>query len=83
MSKQKLQPPVGERIKLKDYDPDFHDGLDKKNTNIETTLLQKRLKELQTMLFADKSQALLMVLQAIDGGGKDGTIKSVFAGVDP
>jgi len=83
MSKQPLHPPVGKKIKLSDYDPGFHDGLDKKSTKFEITLLQKRLKELQTLLFADKSQALLIVLQAMDAGGKDGTIKHVFTGVNP
>jgi len=83
MSKQQLHPPVGKKVKLSDYDPKYHDGLDKENTKIETTILQKRLKELQTKLFADKSQALLIVLQAMDAGGKDGTIKHVFTGVNP
>lgn len=83
MSKQPLHPPVGKKIKLSDYDPSYHADLDKQNTKVDTTLLQKRLKELQTMLFADKSQALLIVLQAMDAGGKDGTIKHVFTGVNP
>ena len=83
MNQQDLRPPIGQKLKLADYDPSFHDGLDKDNTKVETVLLQKRLKELQTMLFADKSQALLIVLQAMDAGGKDGTIKHVFTGVNP
>ncbi len=83
MSQQELRPPIGKKIKLADYDPNFHDGLDKDNTKVETVLLQKRLKQLQSMLFADKSQALLIVLQAMDAGGKDGTIKHVFTGVNP
>ncbi len=83
MSKQILQPPVGKKLKLQDFDPRFHDDLDKDETKLETAKLQQRLKELQTMLFADKSQALLIVLQAMDAGGKDGTIKHVFTGVNP
>jgi PPK2 family polyphosphate:nucleotide phosphotransferase len=35
------------------------------------------------MLYADKSQSLLIILQAMDAGGKDGTIKHVFTGVNP
>jgi len=42
-----------------------------------------RLNELQDVLYADKRFALLVVLQAIDTGGKDGTIKSVFREVGP
>jgi len=34
-------------------------------------------------LWADGSQALLVVLQAMDTGGKDGTIRKVFSGVNP
>ena len=83
MSKQILQPPIGKKLNLKDFDPNFSDDLDKDKTKLETIRLQERLQELQTMLFADKSQALLIVLQAMDAGGKDGTIKHVFTGVNP
>jgi PPK2 family polyphosphate:nucleotide phosphotransferase len=41
------------------------------------------LNELQDLLYADRRYALLIVLQAIDTGGKDGTIKSVFQEVGP
>ncbi len=42
------------------------------NKNIE------KLKELQEKLYAEHKQSILIVLQAIDGGGKDGTIEHVF-----
>jgi PPK2 family polyphosphate:nucleotide phosphotransferase len=45
--------------------------------------LLDRLKKLQERLYARSSQALLIVLQAMDTGGKDGTIKRVMSGVDP
>jgi PPK2 family polyphosphate:nucleotide phosphotransferase len=38
---------------------------------------------LQERLYAEGRQALLVVLQALDAGGKDGTIRSVFSGVNP
>lgn len=41
------------------------------------------LARLQDMLMAQESHALLVVLQAIDGSGKDGTIKHVASGLDP
>ena len=41
------------------------------------------LAELQTRLWAESKQKLLIVLQAMDTGGKDGTIRSVFEGVNP
>ena len=42
-----------------------------------------RLTELQHLLYADKRHALLIVLQALDAGGKDGTIRHVMSGVNP
>ncbi len=51
----------------------------KKLLNVE----RKRIQELQERLFAEHQQSLLVVLQATDTGGKDGTIKSVLDGVNP
>jgi PPK2 family polyphosphate:nucleotide phosphotransferase len=42
-----------------------------------------RLAELQTRLWAESDRKLLVVLQAMDTGGKDGTIRHVFRGVNP
>src|SRR5207244_11417016 len=41
------------------------------------------LRDLQGLLYADARYALLVVLQALDGGGKDGSIEHVFSGVNP
>lgn len=45
--------------------------------------LHTELAELQRLLWADGSKSLLVVLQAMDTGGKDGTIRKVFSGVNP
>lgn len=45
--------------------------------------LWDRLSELQERLYAEARQSLLVVLQAIDAGGKDGTVEHVFKGVNP
>ena len=45
--------------------------------------LTSRLSELQNVLWADHSHRVLVVLQAIDGGGKDGTIRHVFGALNP
>lgn len=42
-----------------------------------------RIEEAQVRLFAEGRQSLLMVFQAMDAAGKDGTIKHVFSGVNP
>ena len=44
---------------------------------------QHRLAELQDVLYAQGEHRLLVVLQAMDTGGKDGTIRHVFNEVDP
>jgi len=45
--------------------------------------MHKRLAELQQLLWADGTRAVLVVIQAMDTGGKDGTIRKVFSGVNP
>jgi PPK2 family polyphosphate:nucleotide phosphotransferase len=45
--------------------------------------LEERLFSLQDRLWAEARRSLLVVLQAMDAGGKDGTIKHVFRGVNP
>jgi PPK2 family polyphosphate:nucleotide phosphotransferase len=43
----------------------------------------KKLDEMQEVLYAQSKFAVLIVLQAMDAGGKDGTIESIFSGVNP
>ena len=45
--------------------------------------LQEELRELQKMLYAQNKHRVLVVIQAMDTGGKDGCIKGVFSGIDP
>jgi len=47
----------------------------KKNTKV--------LQSLQKLMWAERKQRVLVVLQAIDAGGKDGTIRSIFGGLNP
>ena len=44
--------------------------------------LQKELAELQEVLYAEQKQKVLIILQAMDSGGKDGTIRSLLEKVD-
>jgi PPK2 family polyphosphate:nucleotide phosphotransferase len=83
MAKQLLVPSPGSKVRLKDYDPNYHEDYDKKSAIKETDRLQEQMQELQEMLYAQGTQALLIVLQAMDAGGKDGTIKKVFEGINP
>ena len=45
--------------------------------------LNRQLEDLQELLYAEGKRRLLVVLQAMDTGGKDGTIRHVFEGVNP
>src|SRR6266498_4788202 len=83
MTADKFAPKAGKKIKLKDYDPDFHGDDEKEIVVAETLRLQQKLCDLQEKLYAQASQSLLIVLQAMDTGGKDGTIKKVFEGINP
>lgn len=72
-----------QRLNLLDADTDGARSLDKEQTKAETAELLEKLRKLQRRLYAEGKQSLLVVLQAMDTGGKDGTIKSVFSGVNP
>lgn len=58
-------------------------GEDKKTALEELKELRKKLIDLQQLLYAENKHKLLIVLQAMDAGGKDGTIRSIFKGVNP
>src|SRR3712207_4496332 len=55
----------------------------KKEVLKELEAQRRRISDLQERLYAENRQGLLVVLQAMDTGGKDGTIKHVFGGVKP
>jgi PPK2 family polyphosphate:nucleotide phosphotransferase len=72
------------QIKLTDWDPDFTGEIDKNYAeNLLDTDLKNQMSELQYKLFADKNQALLIVLQGIDASGKDSTIRHVMNAFNP
>ena len=60
---------------------DFHN--DRKAAEREFETLRNELVDLQQRLYAESQQKLLIVLQAMDAGGKDGAIRKVFRGVNP
>jgi PPK2 family polyphosphate:nucleotide phosphotransferase len=75
----------GAALSLADRDPRDTTGApgSKKETKALLEDLGTALAGLQERLYAESKQALLVVLQAIDAGGKDGTVKHVFRGVNP
>ncbi len=82
--RSKLLVRPGEKVRLKDSDADNTFGFQKDDaTQEETAKSIARMDELQYVLYAEDKRALLVVLQAMDAGGKDGTIRHVMAGVNP
>ncbi len=63
-------------------DPGEHTG-GKAAAKEETKALNRRLEGLQELLYVDGRHRVLVVLQAMDTGGKDSTIRRVFDGVNP
>ncbi|MCQ8241193.1 polyphosphate kinase 2 family protein [Rhizosaccharibacter radicis] len=75
----------GKHFELKDHDPRDTDGIDIDKDEGKQLLAEgvERLAELQGLLYADGRHAVLAAFQAMDAGGKDGTIKHVMSGVNP
>jgi len=74
----------GSSFKLKDVDPE-DTGPFKEKSDVKGLLSQgiERLAELQELLYAQDRWGVLLVFQAMDAAGKDGTIKHVMSGVNP
>src|SRR5260221_14684282 len=71
------------KIQLAQIDTRAPEGLDKKEIKEKTQAILSKLDELQNLLFAESKQALLIILQGMDGSGKDGVIKNVFTSMNP
>ncbi|RNA61642.1 polyphosphate kinase 2 family protein [Chryseobacterium nematophagum] len=68
---------------IKKTSTEYHGKLTKEE-GIQLLLKEKeKLRELQEKLYADGSQSLLVVLQAMDAAGKDSLVEHVFGGVNP
>ena len=84
--------PPGKKVRIKDYDTGWTPSEELEDLGKELIkegakkFLEKNLEELaetQELLYADNRYALLVIFQAMDGAGKDGTIKHVMSGVNP
>ena len=74
----------GERVDLASVDAGQSEGYTRKKDVLgELETQRRRIQDLQGKLYAENEKGLLIVLQAMDTGGKDGTIKHVFSGVNP
>jgi PPK2 family polyphosphate:nucleotide phosphotransferase len=81
---EELRVRPGRKIDLADYPTDVTPGFRQK-PDVDTILRETAAKmaDLQYLMFAENKRALLIVLQAMDTGGKDGTIRHVMTGLNP
>jgi PPK2 family polyphosphate:nucleotide phosphotransferase len=74
---------ITSRIRLRDFDPDDCGDVEKDETRDKTRKLCERIGELQHLLYANATHAVIILLQGMDGSGKDSTGASVFEFVTP
>ncbi len=84
MDYSKLVAPPGKKISLADYNTAYTGAFKKKKEAVNKLKNDiEKLKDLQAQFYAQDNYALLIILQASDAAGKDGTIKHVMSGVNP
>lgn len=71
------------KFKIKNYKTSYEGNITKEEGENLLTKEKQKLYSLQEKLYADGSQSLLVVLQAMDAAGKDSLIEHVFGGVNP
>ncbi|MGQ1948543.1 polyphosphate kinase 2 family protein [Geofilum sp. OHC36d9] len=74
----------GEKVKVSDFHSDYTNGMsDKDDAAVELNSNIEALQQLQDKLYAHNRYSVLIIFQAMDAAGKDGTIKHVMSGVNP
>ena len=79
----KYKVPCDSNVKLESWASRYDGKLSKEEVIGEYSSLIEKFQKLQELLYADGSQALLVVLQAMDAAGKDSTIRNVFSPINP
>jgi PPK2 family polyphosphate:nucleotide phosphotransferase len=71
------------RIKLNDISTRAPKDINKEQIKSKTRKILDELDELQHLLYAESKHSVLVVIQGLDGSGKDGVIKNVFGQLNP
>lgn len=82
ISKELLATP-GKKHLVSDFDSSFTGDLSKQEAKEMLAKDIEKLSELQSMLYAHDRYSILIIVQAMDAAGKDGTIKHVMSGINP
>src|SRR5450755_3438218 len=81
---KKLSVEPGAKVKLSEIDPDYHGKHDSHQTALsEIQEPIHKMDQLQYLMYAEKLHSLLIVLQGLDAGGKDGVVRHVITGMNP
>lgn len=73
----------GSKVSLAKHDPDHTPGFNRNDGEARLETNRDKLRGLHELLYAENKHALLVVLQAMDTGGKDGVIRHVMSGLNP
>jgi PPK2 family polyphosphate:nucleotide phosphotransferase len=71
------------KLHIKDCDPNYTAGFKSKDASKLLDENIDKLKKLQYLLYAENKHSILIILQAMDAGGKDGTIRHVMGPLNP
>jgi len=81
---QRFRVAPGSKVRLRKIDPSFKGGHENHKSALEEiAYYQGKLRELQELLYAERKRSLLICLQALDTGGKDGVINHVLGAMNP
>ena len=81
---KKLVVNPGSKVRLRDVDPGYHghhESHEKALPDIQAHI--QKMDQLQFLMYAEKKHSLLIVLQGLDAGGKDGVIRHLLTGMNP
>jgi len=74
----------GGKVKLADIDPNYKgEHLGEEDARAHLEKYNKKLRDMQFLMYSEKKHSLLIVLQALDAAGKDGTINHVLGVMNP
>lgn len=73
----------GKKHSVSDFDSSSTDEITKQEAKEQLIKDVEKLAELQSMLYAQDRYSILVIFQAMDAAGKDGTIKHVMSGINP
>jgi PPK2 family polyphosphate:nucleotide phosphotransferase len=81
---KKLIVEAGSKIRLKHFDPGYHGKHESRKSALpEIEENRQKMQELQYLMYAENKHSLLIVLQGLDAGGKDGVVRHVLTGMNP